>query len=73
MKMTREAEDQAAASEGSVALEPLDFMTLERAAGRGDLHSFMQAVQVVNWQTRSADEFAQAIQFALSLGAFAVA
>jgi hypothetical protein len=72
-KMTGETENYAAGSGDSAGSEPFDFVTLERAASRGDLRSFMQAVQVVNWRKRSAAELVKAIQSALSLRAFSVA
>ena len=54
-------------------IDLLDFAALETAAGRRDLRSFVAAEQIVNWRKRSATELAKAIQYALSLGAFAVA
>ncbi len=71
--MARECGDHTGASRGPAASEPVDFAALEWAAGRGDLNSFLAAVQVVNWENRSAAELVKATQYALSLGAFAVA
>jgi hypothetical protein len=51
----------------------LDFAALERAARRQDLHSFVAAEQVVNWNKKPVGELAKAIQYSLSVGAFAVA
>jgi hypothetical protein len=46
-------------------LEPRDFTALERATSGRDLSSFPEAVQVVNWENRSAAELAKAIQYSL--------
>jgi hypothetical protein len=61
------------ASRVPAGLEPRDFVALERAADRRDLHSFLAALQTVNWRERTAEELVKATRYALSLGAFAVA
>jgi hypothetical protein len=71
--MTRETGEHSGACQRSAALGPVDFVALERAADARDLASFLKTVKVVSWTKRSAPELAKAIQYALSLGAFAVA
>ena len=71
--MAGESGNHIDSSQGSVPSEQLDFAELERAANDEDLGSFLKAVRIVNWPKASGAELVKAVQYALSLGAYALA